>query len=191
MFSSLRSRQNQQLPPTSPAPANLWLQLQCQSLRRPLCLCLSLCLPLAAAIPVLPTGQPLRTLRQLQDQSALQKVSGTACLTGSHTSGALPDCGPSLCLWLPELRASLDWVIPLCWPRSEADQASSQDAVSSMNKTMESRGLLRWVENKLRWTTQQRHLRHAPTSFSLSCTFFLAEQLFGSLIHYFILSFFL
>lgn len=157
VFSSLRPRQNQQLPPASPAPANMMfrLKLQCQPPRRLLCLSLSLSLPLAAAIPVLsalqalpvfPTGQPLPILRQSQGQSALQRVSITACLAGRHTSGALPDCGPSLCPWLRELHVSPDWPIPMCWPRSEAAQALSQDAASSMNTVMESGRLLRGVE---------------------------------------------
>lgn len=119
VFSSLRPRQNQQLPPTSPAPSNmnirskLQLKLQCQPLRRPLCLSLSP--PLAAAIPVLPvlqspsvfpTAQPLQTLLRPQDQGAPKRVSITASLTDRHTSDVLPDCGPSLCPWLWEIPVS-------------------------------------------------------------------------------------
>lgn len=171
VFTSVYPWQKQQLPPTSPAPVqmNIRSKPRCQPLRQPLCL--SLNLPLAALISVLsrlqapsvsPTAQPLQTLRRLQDQSAPKRASITANLTERLTSDALPDCGPSLCLWLWGIHVSPDWPIPLCRPRSEAAQALLEDAVSPMNTVVENVRLLGWVEKRNRnchWTNNSAFSR--------------------------------
>ncbi|EHK46343.1 hypothetical protein TRIATDRAFT_317345 [Trichoderma atroviride IMI 206040] len=96
--------------------------------------------------PRFPTAQPPQTPRRPQDQGAPERVSITASLTDRNTSDVLPDCGPSLCPWLWGIHVSPGWQIPLCRPRSEAAQALSQDAVSSMNTVVESVRLLGWIE---------------------------------------------